>query len=385
MLKNVCRGIVLCAGLPLLYLGVTGHSSLLYLLAWGVLLLGAPLYTLGCGLVLALLANHYGWGDTQSSGSTNSADAFLTYSAFGGYVWVAAKIIFTTARLKLKRNEAEGNQRAQYAREQKRIEAENHERGEIHFEHREILTGISELLLSCSRAANEMIRAEGALRGADEIEDANRLILSDIARILVSFRNIDSSGRAYAERLWLGVGILVPRTPGTYVKSLASVEDGGVKQLGMVIALSKYDSHRGTSLVSKAVSTYRRIILAASNHCESSIAAKVVADAYGQLLNPYLHGGGKNGNAGQSNSSSRGRAPRGTDCEKCADGFRLLNLSYGTSQDEVESQRRSLAQLLHSDRLGAMNEKVRHAGEEQLKSINAACDHIRQCRLSGSH
>jgi len=137
-------------------------------------------------------------------------------------------------------------------------------------------------------------------------------------------------------------------------------------------------------LNSHAASTYVAIVSKVSSHCGASLAVKLVTEAYIERLRPHLHGGDGNGQAGRSNSSAGSQPNRKPTCEKCIKAYQLLDPAFGASEDEVKSKRRALAEVLHPDHLGGKSEGARHAAEQQLKSINAACDHVLQCSVAGS-
>jgi hypothetical protein len=151
----------------------------------------------------------------------------------------------------------------------------------------------------------------------------------------------------------------------------------------MIFFLAEYDKQKGTSLSSKAASTYLSSVSAVSNHCEGSLAAKIVTDAYIELLRPYTHESGGGGYAGNSNASGS-KSARKSLCEVCAKDFELLGLRFGATEDEVKQRRRACAEVLHPDQLGSKSKMARDAAEQQLKSINAACDRVLLCRCAFS-
>ncbi len=87
----------------------------------------------------------------------------------------------------------------------------------------------------------------------------------------------------------------------------------------------------------------------------------------------------KDGGAGSANYSFGGRNARSAYCEKCANAYRLLDLTHGASKEEVKSKKWAFAELFSADRLRTMSEQARQLAEEQHKSINAACDQILRC------
>ncbi len=62
---------------------------------------------------------------------------------------------------------------------------------------------------------------------------------------------------------------------------------------------------------------------------------------------PYI----KDGGAGSANYSFGSRNARSAYCEKCANAYRLLDLSHGASKEEVKSKKWAFAELFSADRL----------------------------------
>jgi len=87
----------------------------------------------------------------------------------------------------------------------------------------------------------------------------------------------------------------------------------------------------------------------------------------------------KDGGAGSANYSFGSRNARHAYCEKCADAYRLLDLSYRAPKEEVKAKKWAFAELFSADRLRTMSGQARQLAEEQHKSINAACDQILRC------
>jgi len=87
----------------------------------------------------------------------------------------------------------------------------------------------------------------------------------------------------------------------------------------------------------------------------------------------------KDGGAGSANYSFGSRNLRSAYCEKCANAYRLLDLSHGASKEEVKRKKWAFAELFSADRLRTMSEQARRMAEEKHKSINAACDQILRC------
>jgi hypothetical protein len=292
-----------------------------------------------------------------------------------------------TARRQIRKEEArkaeEERQQRQRERQRQRQEAEARKRKQFCAENREVFAGIANLLSTCRAPAIEIMRAIGALQGKELEADPKHVIWLDVGYILASVRRT-GSGTEYIDKLWEEVtrAIKPPNVDG--LPSLDVVPNRGVEQLGLVSLLAEYDTQRGTDFTSKAASVYRRIVTAVCGHCDGSLAAKMVADKYAELLSPYIHDSGENGNAGRSASTAGSHSNRKLVCEKCVKGYQLLDLPVRASEDEVKSKRRALQEVLHPDHLGDRSKRVRDIAEQQLKSINAACDQILGCRCAFS-
>ena len=288
-----------------------------------------------------------------------------------------------TARRKKREEEAqkeeEERKQRQQERQRKRQEAEERERKQFRTENSEVFAGIADLLSTGRAPAVEIMRAVGAIEGKDFERDPKLFVLADVGYILASFSSAESTRDAYREKLWEEVTRTIKPPDGDGVPSLSVIKNHGVKQLGMVSLLADYDKLQGTTLSSKAASTYLSIVSAVYNRCYGSLATKMVADTYNELLRPYIHESGGEGYAGSSTSSASGNSNSGTVCQKCAKSYLLLDLPFGATRDEVEQKKLDLGQVFHSDHLSSKSEGVRYAAEEHHKRINEACDQILRC------
>jgi len=286
-------------------------------------------------------------------------------------------------RLEEARKEEEERQQRQQERRRERQQAEARERKQFRTENREVFAGISNLLSTCRAPVLEIMRAAGAIEGADVETDPKAVLWMDVGFILVSFSKTGSLEDAYIQKLWVEVTRKIKPPDVDGVPALSVFGNRGVKQLGMIVFLAEYDKQQGTTFSSKAASAYLSIVSAVSNHCEGSLAVKLVTNAYTELLRPYIHENGGGGYAGRTNASGT-KSNRVAGCEKCVKGYQLLDLPFGASKGEVKQKRDALAQVLHSDHTGGMSKRIRDTAEEQLKSINVAYAHILKCRFSGA-
>jgi curved DNA-binding protein CbpA len=105
-----------------------------------------------------------------------------------------------------------------------------------------------------------------------------------------------------------------------------------------------------------------------------SIALKMVLDEYLRVLKSHIR---EDSDSRAGSSSGRNSAKAG--CKECVKYSAVLGLPVGASDSEVRHKRRAWAEVLHPDQLGGKSETARAAAEEQLKSINEACEHILTC------
>ena len=369
---NVWRGVVICVGTPLLYAGVENQSTVQWSLGWAVLLLAAPLCALGVGCL---------WFVALALFGRSEAGYVLAAAECGGYAWVGVKMLRVVQKAKQREAREEEVRKAEAAQEQRRLEAKKRVQARVRTDSREILQSISGLLSSCGKPATEIMRTSSALNGTN-VAEPKRLILHDVAAILLGFLSTESAGDKYIERLWRGIAGRYLR--GMEKNNLWSIRDfanSGDKPTTLVGILTTYDQLQGTQLASMAASKYLDIVGDVASHCGDSLAARLVSIAYVEILRPYVRSteaGDHDGYSGASRKSGFNAAG----CEQCAQGYQLLGLPEGATEDELKRKRRAWVEILHPDQLGSKSEKARHAGEEQLKSINVAYDHIVQCRFS---
>jgi hypothetical protein len=233
---------------------------------------------------------------------------------------------------KRKRNEQEAEEERQRAQR------------EFRDKHKEIFSGISDLLSSCRAPALEIIRAASALNGANAGIDPTVLVWMDVGRILACFSRAVGHTEAYIDRLWSEVTSQIRPHHGDGVPELSRFTDQGVEQLGMIVCLKEYDKRQGTAFSSRAASTYLAIVSAVATHCDGSLAAKLVADEYIRILSPYIRDDGRSGYARNSNGSGNTSARKSV-CEKCRAALELLGLPLDTSLGEVRSERRAWVEV----------------------------------------
>lgn len=174
--------------------------------------------------------------------------------------------------------------------------------------------------------------------------------------------------------------------------------------------LALHDRIHGGMRAKRAVSVYGLLVSqlfnaylrARRDDLLPAMSAGQVANEYLKLLNAYLDGDddvcedasddnvndeqldddGEDDDEFDPSGSEDDESPIGSAdlCLECSKAYRLLELPFGAEADEVKKAQRELAKSLHPDVWG----QRRGAGfaEEQLKRINAACDHLTQCQAS---
>jgi hypothetical protein len=138
--------------------------------------------------------------------------------------------------------------------------------------------------------------------------------------------------------------------------------------------LSMYDTSQKTTLAAEAAVAFCSLIRAAAEKCtDSTVAVKMVADRYIELLEPHLVNGGA-----QSHESS---SSTGTAVEP-ADGlsryYSTLGVRSNATPEEVKQAYRDLVKVWHPDRFAENDTRLKQKAEEQLKAINDAYVHIRE-------
>lgn len=265
------------------------------------------------------------------------------------------------------------------------------EREGILNENKELLDKVAELLDSCGAPVSEMLRATKAVSGEDVVRPPELFLIVDIMQIILRIGVASGPDMAAVARLFAGIQIRIePSIRSDYganealqkLREFDAKMDNSLKTPAMVPLLASYDKLQGTHLASKAAEIYLLIVEAASACCGSSVAVKMIADTYAELLKPFivLDKGGRN--AGQARTNFSGSTDGRAACANCVRSYRLLDLPMNSGHDEVKAKRRTFAEFLHPDQLGSKSEQARHAAEEQLKNVNEACDHILRCRAT---
>lgn len=290
-------------------------------------------------------------------------------------------------RRKSEKQRRESEEQLRRTREERQMQRREEEAA-FERENSPVLTEMRELVSACRQPLDDVIRGASVLSG-DDLVNAEEAIMMDLHQIWRRLDRTDDVLFADApERLYKALCCVVePKLiraqdwetlmcdlyPTFARENVASP----LRLPRAVSMLALYDAHAGTQLASKAALTYRTVVLSMAALRKQSVAVKMVVDGYLKVLRPHIPDGDAE-SAGTSSSRSAGNVG----CERCANGYRLLDLPYGASHSEVNSKRLALSEVLHPDKLGDKSEPVRHAAEQQLKSINEACNHILQCTAS---
>ena len=179
-----------------------------------------------------------------------------------------------------------------------------------------------------------------------------------------------------------------PATESVVSDWLANRLDGGISKLAVVQFLAQHDKMNGGSLARRAASMYSLLVMQLfSFYLPSSLDRPGVVTAVGQVANDYLkqlyvyldpnETGDQSDRSNTENAGEHSNTSRKI-CSECSDAYDLLELPFGAVPDEVKSAQRELAKNLHPDVW--VNKRGAQGAEEQLKQINAACDHLLKCR-----
>jgi hypothetical protein len=255
-------------------------------------------------------------------------------------------------------------------------------------DNKELPDKVAALISSCGPQAAEMMRAAKALHGLD-IVPTERLVQTDISQILVRIAEASGLGVEAVTGLYFGIQLRIdPDSLRDYTlldarNNLRDVDtSGALAKQSVVLLVAAYDQMQGTHLASIVAQAYLSVVAAATTRCGTSLAVKMVADAYDALLRPYIFEKSRAENTGHASTASGGPTERSAACEHCVRSYRILALPLNSSPDAVRLKRRTFAEFLHPDQLGSKTEQARRAAEEQLKNVNEACDHILSCRAA---
>lgn len=426
MEKNIWRGVVLCVGIPLLYVGYTSHSRASFILGWLILFLCAPYYFMICGLIvyclIGILPDHL----------STEVGAYVIV----GYLWIGAKLFWSMNYSMEKRGRQNGRrtkveeQQLQTAKEEfervwrqhpgpsesllvrladcndspltvnyfyiddvcnytyasavRSLQNRQRKRQKLEEEQSEVSNTFEAFITTCADPWSELMRTAAAF-GSSNL-DFIKTVKYDVLQIL--------------HTMLVASGIPIPDTMGRICQavcaklepeefpslidctsSIVAIESQGVSLPIAVRLLSFYGKlmKQHGSFDAIAACSYHSLVIAASGCFPFSRPIEIAKDSYLQLLRPYISGVRKDGYNERSASSASGQTNRRSVCQTCATSYLLLDLPLGATRSEVEQKRRDFAQVFHSDHLSSKSERVRGAADEHLSRINAACDQILRC------
>ena len=246
--------------------------------------------------------------------------------------------------------------------------------------------------INCGPAISEMkdrLKASGSNSSVSEARNPEQIIFWDVMCIGGTFA--ERSGKVPYPLVFLCTAINVAVMSGNVdpemvnnaelqnftFSSLQDWKATGVGETYTLILLAGYDAIYGTRMSLCGSLVFSELVVAAKlafqSSCEDPSAseeARNVAEEYMALIGTY---------AGTTNSQSD-PAPDADrhSCRECEEAYRRLELRFGADIGEVKSAQRELAKNLHPDVWA--NKRGVQGAEEQLKQINAACDHLANCR-----
>jgi len=246
------------------------------------------------------------------------------------------------------------------------------ERDGILKENKALLDRVAELLAECCAPVSEMLRATKAFSGEDVVRPPELFLLGDVMQIILRIVAASGTDITVVARLFAGIQIRIePSIRSDYgvkealqkLREFDASIDGRLKTPALVPLLASYDKIQGTYLAAKAAQTYLSIIEAAAACCGRSVAVKMIADAYAELLKPFIASDKWewDTNGGKSRTASNGRTDRRAACANCVRSYRLLDLPINSGHDDVKAKRRTFAEFLHPDQLGNKSEQARRA------------------------
>jgi len=322
----------------------------------------------------------------SASGVVHSTVAFAVLRA-GLVFWVAGKFGYRLKGYFRKKNvlREQAVARLELKEKQAKQEADAHQRDReevANFEnsYKAGLSAIVPVIRGMESTLNGARRSIGILTGSD-MPSAQEMLTVDITclfgKLSECFQSVPFNLVAYCLFILQTIEPSENLTLSETSKRMTYMRDAAQLELpGAVSALALVDEHLRSDASALAAQLYLAIAKTAVELCPHSTAAEVLLSVYGQLLMPYAES-----RASEDAGHSTGGKEQSS-CPKCVDGYRVLDLPLGSSWSLVDDRRLGLTEVLHPDRLGSKSERARFAAEQQLKNINQASDHIRNCPLA---
>jgi len=240
--------------------------------------------------------------------------------------------------------------------------------------HRALIEQTIELKRNCAKNWRQAVRTSAALYGdMQHLSSIESAIHMDVWQLISVFETAHGEHSDKLQRLYQVLATTWEER-GDCADEATGGERSAITVPATVQVLSSADSMFGGRMAYQAARCFHALADAASKCCAKSYAVRAAKDQYQAFLKPYMDGDSEQkASAGVDGGSAES-------CPNCTAAYELLELPIGANKDTIAAARRELARSLHPDAWGKKR-GVRFA-EEQLKRINAACDHLTKCQRS---
>jgi hypothetical protein len=250
--------------------------------------------------------------------------------------------------------------------------------------HKDIVERLATLISDCSSAWEQAVRAASALNASSLSRSLPDIVKHDVLQILSGFSAANGDVTAQLGKLFqaLSRAWKLKLTLRESTDQIGVFDRERISVPNTVRVMHGCDQLLGNSFPELWADLFSSIVSVAATCCEDSFAVTALSKEYANLLEPYRKRSTDDERASHWNGSGYGNLPdaEASSCSKCASGYDLLELPFGAGRDAVIDAKREMAKNLHPDVW--LNKRGARVAEEQLKRINAACDHLLQCRLS---
>ena len=278
--------------------------------------------------------------------------------------------------------------RQEQREERRRRNRVQDERASAERDYGHVAAQFADLVKACGAQVVEMLRV-GSARGGPNLEGktATDIVATDVVIILGVISNAKGEVPIGLGRLCLAIRGRLNCEQYISVEQHRTVIDD-IRRVPhaahlpyTVMALSGYDQAGGTRLAARAAEAFWALVRAACAVAgnDMGLATAFVQANYLELLRPFLPGTTEYGdgsgqravpNEGPENSSSF------QGCGECPKYYAVLRVPPTATREEIKTAYRVLAKIYHSDRLQSQEERVRLKGDDLLKAVNEAYDHI---------
>ena len=248
--------------------------------------------------------------------------------------------------------------------------------------HKILVDEFSALVSACSRPWNQMRRTFDRLHRIRLNQSLAEVFKADALNMVMAFSSADDRLSRSLIDFYLALSRTWSKrqTLESCIDELEFTDRAEIRVPWTIQVLEIGDRNIGTNHSKAWAAAFASLVASACSCCKESVAVSATRQKFESLLEPYLERGGPS----ERNSSARGSEKReqsvveGALCSECASAYALLELPYGSGQTQVAEARRELAKKFHPDVWG--EQRGAQAAEEHLKRVNAACDHLIQCR-----